>query len=284
MNTCPYITTRRAAFTIIELLVVISVIAMLISILLPALAGARNTARAAVCGSNIRQLHLANTTYAYDNHNFYVRAARDLWYPNHERWHGTRTSMNVAFEPSLSPLADYFGSSGEVKECPAFQKGDDYISDDTQYQSDFEDGCGGYGYNATYIGARNDLYGSSMLASETSARVQDPANPAQTLMFADTAYYESSSRPFRKIAYSFIEPPFFHLNAGPDPSDMQPNPSIVFRHHGNTNAAWADGHITPRQISFTSEYLTHSDISEAEAFVLSIGWFGPEDNTLFDLR
>lgn len=57
------------AFTLIELLVVIAVIAVLISILLPALAQARLTSRATVCGARIAQLNTAITLYLndYDN-------------------------------------------------------------------------------------------------------------------------------------------------------------------------------------------------------------------------
>ena len=48
--------SRQQAFTLIELLVVISIIALLIAIMLPALQQAREEARVAVCGSNLRQL------------------------------------------------------------------------------------------------------------------------------------------------------------------------------------------------------------------------------------
>ncbi len=54
---------RRGAFTLMELLIVISIIAVLISILLPALSAARQSARAVECMSNIRQLETAH--YAY---------------------------------------------------------------------------------------------------------------------------------------------------------------------------------------------------------------------------
>ncbi len=56
----------RRAFTLIELLVVIGVIALLLVILLPALAGARKAARGAICRSNLRQLGVANASYAAD--------------------------------------------------------------------------------------------------------------------------------------------------------------------------------------------------------------------------
>jgi prepilin-type N-terminal cleavage/methylation domain-containing protein len=55
------------AFTLIELLVVVGIIAILVSVLLPALAGARRYARDAVCRSNMHQLGLATTYYAQDH-------------------------------------------------------------------------------------------------------------------------------------------------------------------------------------------------------------------------
>lgn len=56
----------KHAFTLIELLVVISIIALLIAILLPALGQARQSAFAVKCSVNLRQIHLANTSYAND--------------------------------------------------------------------------------------------------------------------------------------------------------------------------------------------------------------------------
>ena len=58
---------NRRAFTLVELLVVITILALLISILLPSLAKAREQAKKAKCFGNMKDLAAASVAYAMDD-------------------------------------------------------------------------------------------------------------------------------------------------------------------------------------------------------------------------
>src|SRR2546428_13829508 len=60
----------RAAFSLIELVVVVGIIAVLLALLLPVLGTARESARRAACLSNLRQIGLALGAYPEDNRGF----------------------------------------------------------------------------------------------------------------------------------------------------------------------------------------------------------------------
>src|SRR5688500_8092259 len=63
-------TSRSRAFTLVELLVVIGIIALLISILLPSLNRARASAKLVSCQSQLRQIYQALAIYAANNKGF----------------------------------------------------------------------------------------------------------------------------------------------------------------------------------------------------------------------
>jgi prepilin-type N-terminal cleavage/methylation domain-containing protein/prepilin-type processing-associated H-X9-DG protein len=266
------------AFTLIELLVVISVIALLMAILMPALGAARSGSRALACKSNLRQLVIANIGYATENDGFYVPAASDMWDDagGLHRWHGVRDTSDEPFDPLRGPLIGYLGD-GRVTECPLsveFVKGQDW-------NTNFEQGCGGYGYNMTYIGSRITQSVPPSVQSwkdsyAMTARVTEIAAPAMTLMFADTAMANDKKS---LIEYSFAEPPFTVYNGRPV-TDFYMSPSIHFRHRGQSNVSWVDGHIEPRRMAGSGD----RNVYGANPGDFKLGWFEPLDNTPFDLQ
>jgi prepilin-type N-terminal cleavage/methylation domain-containing protein/prepilin-type processing-associated H-X9-DG protein len=65
--------TRLAAFTLIELLIVVAIVALLVGLALPALAGARNAARGVACAARINQPATVLRVYAADNKDNFPR-------------------------------------------------------------------------------------------------------------------------------------------------------------------------------------------------------------------
>ncbi len=79
---------RQRGFTLVELLVVIGIIALLISILIPALQKAREGAKRAQCLSNLHQIHLAWQLYANNNKDYVPFWSKDTPTQNDDfAWH-----------------------------------------------------------------------------------------------------------------------------------------------------------------------------------------------------
>ena len=277
LNSKFHIPNCSEAFTLIELLIVISIVALLTAILLPALVTARSRTRELVCKSNLRQLLVASIGYATENDEFYVPAARDMWDNSGlHRWHGHRDTRNDPFDPLRGPLVGYL-ADGRVKECPAktdFLKGQDW-------KTNFEQGCGGYGYNMTYIGSRRWQNGVRTIEDwkesyALTTRMAEVASPGRTLMFADTAIANDKRY---LIEYSFAEPPFSVRNGLPV-TEFYMSPSIHFRHRSKANIGWVDGHIDPRSM----EVFDRENAYGVKSADMKLGWFEPINNTLFDLE
>src|SRR5215207_4624318 len=84
----------RNAFTLIELLVVIAVIAILASLLLPAIASAKKRARAVQCINNLKQIGAGTQMYAHDNEN---QLQLDALIPGSDTW-ATILATNVGLD------------------------------------------------------------------------------------------------------------------------------------------------------------------------------------------
>lgn len=96
---------KRTGFTLVELLVVISIIALLVSILMPSLGRAREQARAVYCASNQRQLLLGLIYYTEDNN-------EHLPYYSNPNWSTSTSQWLVQTDGWLGAIMPYVGAEG----------------------------------------------------------------------------------------------------------------------------------------------------------------------------
>lgn len=201
---------RPSAFTLIELLVVISIIALLIAILLPALASAREAARAIKCGSNHRQIAMASLLYAHD--------AKDHIPPMYYNL------PPVGWKGWYDHLHDYFGrASGVAGRYEVDEENNPLIceTDEQRHLRRTSIGCNRLtGVKNTYVRlgeGQNYTLGDS-----------DPDRIIQIRNLAKTAWYADAGMP---------EEVYFMKSTNLDLMNL------AWRHNGTANVVFMDGHV-----------------------------------------
>jgi prepilin-type processing-associated H-X9-DG protein/prepilin-type N-terminal cleavage/methylation domain-containing protein len=262
---------RHRAFTLVELLVVIGIIALLVGVLMPALAGARRSAQTIKCASNIRQIVLACMNYADENRGFWPIAQRDGWWggANLERWSGSRPAVDqpIDFDRDPSPLKKYM--SNGIKACPAIA--------DSEFLPGVDSGNGGYGYNANYIGGTQELQTNA--AYEISAKMTQIHRSSEKIAFADTAFgYDMNTGVTGLHQYAFVDSTIFPYWGG------RSWPTIHFRHDKlRANIAWADGHVTGESMAWSMAVGDPANFLAIDFQAMQLGGIGPIDtNDCFD--
>lgn len=263
----------KKAFTLVELLVVIGIIALLIALVIPVAGRAYESSKAVTCLSNLRQIAQAAIGYA---------AANGKFPPSHI---ATRRGATTYFqdwdysyflgEPPQPGVIWGGGATSAVHRCPSWD-GRQYTAAGAAYS--------GYNYNVSYVGGEPQ-FGFPGEAGYIPCKPAKPGvlkDPSRVALFGDAQNNASRNNTYMRaptpspneVKWLDCAPGASWASAD-DPSGGgagRRSGAQGFRHLRKTNVAFADGHAESIEV----RYAPH-------AMPKAVGFFA-KDNSLYGGR
>ena len=259
---------RRKGFTLIELLVVIAIIAILASILMPALSSARERAKTAQCNNNMKEIGIGMTQYAINANDVIW-----LWYPkdtalteglnlltlisrNFAKKHLTASNYKLAEKLCGNYIQNYNMFFCPSSTAPNWNEATKFGSNKNRTYATFNHPAR-HPMNRTdtdpkrlaLTGYINDMQGTGMQLSYIK-------RPTDMLCLVENKILLSAEKGY-----------------GPSWKYYANGPGIVPNHNGRSAALWADGHVDLNQ---PGDYIIRTNV---KALNFAYGIYLEKDDT-----
>ncbi len=244
---------KRRNFTIIELLIVIAIIGILVAMLMPAIASARERGRSASCQNNLKQIVLANSQYAVDYKQYAPYYSSSSHAADSVTWMGVRSGGTIDINQE-GYLARYTAKNRDVMICPSWQKTGDKKATVGS----------GYGYNKDGVGSQVYIGGASAGCGMPDSRISAPSS---TIAFSDCANGGGMGT-VTEIEGNYVLYPRKNYTGAVRWGYTH------FRHLDRANVAWVDGHVSTEDMAEVQS----TDVARENR----IGFLGPEDNSWYE--
>ncbi len=250
---------QKTAFTLVELLVVISITSLLMGILMPILGRARQQGQSIMCLSNLRQMIITAMMYANNNDNYFPMAyitEKDGSLRKSIAWDFTNVSNSGQkyIEPGLLWQGEMIE---KIQQCPSFKGKANWMDDPYT----------GYNYNTSYIGGSCAIKDEVVLSSTVimSARAVDVRKPESCAIFGDGQWEKGANKFMRSPLPGKLDTFFSGRYAG----------TQGYRHLGRTNVAYCDGSV--KSVRECHKGTDPADVADGTGFL-------SKDNSAYDLE